>query len=83
MEAIAWKYLHQLQKRTEATGIQLLLPQELASWLGEKCRGKDGARNLRRLVQQEVEAPLASFLLRTGRKTGKIRLRLEEGKVVI
>ena len=83
METIAWKYLRQLQKRTEATGTQLQYPQELAAWLGSRCRGKDGARNLRRLVQTEVEGPLASFLLRSSRRPGKIRLRLEEGKVVI
>ncbi len=83
METIAWKYLRQLQKRTEAAGTQLQYPQELAAWLGDQCRGKDGARNLRRLVQTEVEGPLASFLLRSARRPGKVRLRLEEGKVVI
>ena len=83
MEAIAWKYLRQLQERTEAAGIQLQLPQELAACLGGKCRGKDGARNLRRLVQTEVEGPLASFLLSSARRPSKIKLRLEDGKVVI
>ena len=51
MEAIAWKYLRQLQERTQAMGIQLQLPQELAAFLLEKCPGQDGARQLRRLVQ--------------------------------
>ena len=83
MEAIAWKYLRQLQQRMEAMGTQLQIPQELAAWLGKKCRGKDGARKLRRLVQREVEGPIAGFLLRASRRPGKIRIRLEEGKVVI
>ena len=83
METIAWKYLRQLQERTEAAGTQLQFPQELAACLGSRCRGKDGARNLRRLVQTEVEGPLASFLLRSARRPGKVRLRLEDGKVVI
>jgi len=83
METIARKYLHQLQERTMACGTQLQFPQELAAYLGSRCRGKDGARSLRRLVQTEVEGPLACFLLRTSRRPGKIRLRLEEGKVVI
>ena len=83
METIAWKYLRQLQARTEAVGTQLLVPQELASWLGSQCRGKDGARNLRRLIQREVEGPLASYLLRSSRRPGKVKLRLEEGKIVI
>ena len=83
MEAIAWKYLRQLQARTEAAGTQLQFPQELAACLGGRCRGKEGARNLRRLVQTEVEGPLASFLLRSARRPGKVKLRLEDGKVVI
>ena len=81
MEAIAWKYLRQLQGRAAAAGMQLQLPQEAAAFLLEKLTGKDGARQLRRLVQSEVEGPLASFLLGCSRKPGKVRLRLEAGKV--
>lgn len=83
MEAIAWKYLRQLQERTAGLGIQLQYPQELAAWLGSRCRGKEGARNLRRMVQKEVEGPLASYLLQVSRKPGRIRLRLENDRVVI
>ena len=82
MEAIAWKYLRQLQERTAAAGTQLQIPQEAVAWLLEKCPGKDGARQLRRLVQSEVEGPLASFLLRSTRKPAKVKLRLEAGKAV-
>ena len=81
MEAIAWKYLQQLQSRTAAVGTQLQVPQEAVAFLLGKCPGKDGARQLRRLVQSEVEGPLASFLLRSARKPGKVKLRLEEGRV--
>ena len=82
METIARKYLQQLQQRTEAVGVQLQVPRELAAHLGSKCRGQDCARNLRRLVQSEVEGPLSSFLLRSARRPGKIKLRLEDGKIV-
>ena len=81
MEAIAWKYLRQLQQRTAAAGIQLQLPQEMAGVLLTKAVGKDGARQLRRLVQNEVEGPLAAFLLGCSRKPGKIKLLLKDGKV--
>ena len=81
MEAIAWKYLRQLQDRTAALGTQLQFPQELTVFLLGKCPGKDGARQLRRLVQTEVEGPLASFLLRCSRKPSRVKLRLEEGEV--
>ena len=81
LEAIAWKYLRQLQDRTAAMGIQLQIPQELAAALCAGCRGKDGARQLRRLVQTKVEGPLASFLLRCGRKPARLKLRMEDGEV--
>ena len=81
MEAIAWKYLRQLQERTALIGTQLQIPSEAAAFLLGKCPGKDGARQLRRLVQTEVEGPLASFLLRCSRKPGKVKLRLEEGNI--
>lgn len=81
MEAIAWKYLRLLQERTAAVGTQLVLPEELAGHILGKCPGRDGARQLRRLVQTEVEGPLASYLLSLGRKPGKVRLRLEAEKV--
>ena len=81
MEAIVWKYLRQLQERTAAVGTQLQIQPETAAFLLEKCPGKDGARQLRRLVQSEVEGPLASFLLRCSRKPGKLKLKIEEGNV--
>jgi len=81
LEAITWKYLRQLQTRTASIGTQLQLPQEAASFLLGKAEGKDGARQLRRLVQSEVEGPLASFLLGCSRKPGKVKLRLEAGEI--
>ena len=79
MEAIAGKYLAQLQRRVQQSGTQLLFPPELVPALLEKCPGQDGARQLRRLVQQEVEGPLASFLLRCSRKPSRLKLHLEAG----
>ncbi len=79
MEAIALKYLRQLQERAAAIGTQLLYPQELTAWLLKKCGVSGGARQLRRLVQSEVEGPLASFLLGCTRRPGKVQLQLEGG----
>ncbi|MBR5126069.1 MAG: ATP-dependent Clp protease ATP-binding subunit [Oscillospiraceae bacterium] len=81
MEAIARKYLRQLQDRVELLGTQLVIPEELAVCLGNRCRGRDGARNLRRLVQSEVEGPLAAFLLRFGRKPARLRLCMEGERI--
>ena len=81
MEAISRKYLNQLRVRAEAQGIQLTLPEELPRVLCGKCRGKAGARQLRRLVQDQVEGPLAAYLLRSGRKPAKVKARLEAGEL--
>ena len=81
MSAIATKYLRQLQERTSAIGTQLAFPETLTEFLLAKCPGTDGARQLRRLVQTEVEGPLASFLLGCSRKPSKVELRLEENTV--
>ncbi len=82
MEAIARKYLRLLQERAGAAGIQLNLPPELATSLCARCRGKDGARNLRRLVQTEVEGALSGFLLSCSRRPSRIKGSLEQGRLL-
>ena len=82
LTAIACKYLQQLQQRTKALGIQLQIPVDLAQMLGSQCRGKGGARQLRRMVQTQVEGPLASYLLRCGRSPGKIKVKTDGNKVL-
>jgi len=78
MEAIAQKYLDQLTKRIALQEFQLQLPQELAKLLGQRGVSKGGARSLRRIVQEEVEGPLAIFLLESSRRKGCIKAILEE-----
>ena len=63
MASIAAKYLGQLQDRVAATGVKLELPGELAGQLGRLAGKQEGARNLRHLVQERVEGPLAVYLL--------------------
>ena len=78
---IAGKYLRELEKRLEHMGVQLRFPEELARSLAQRCGQKEGARNLRRLVQEEVEGPLAAILLRAGKRPSKIRASFQEGAV--
>ena len=80
MAAIANKYLTQLRERTSAQGIQLYMPEEVAAELGKISCGKGGARQIRRLVQEQVEGPLAAFLLGCSRKPTRIRVGWENGK---
>ncbi len=81
IEAIAEKYLKELQHRLADLGIQLTLPPGLPDWLAGQCKTKDGARFLRRLVQDQVEGPLAEHLLRRGKSAAKICGTLEGEKL--
>ena len=81
MAQIARKYLTQLQKRAGDCGIALYFPEELAAYLGKMSAGQSGARQMRRLVQEQVEGPLAAYLLSCGRKPGKIQARIDGGRV--
>ena len=78
MEEIARKYLHQLRERGQAAGLQLEFPEELPRFL--RCpAGKSGARQLRRVVQEQVEGPLAAFLLQSEKKPAEISAELNNG----
>ncbi len=81
MEGIARKYLCQLQHRAQVSGMQLQLPEELSRVLAEDCTRQGGARQLRHLVQERVEGPLALYLLQCGRNPGKIKSKMEDGKL--
>ena len=82
MESIADKYLRELQKRVHSQGIRLRFPGELAAKLGRDCRGKGGARQMRRLVQDRVEGPLAVHLLGCVGQPREVLARLEGENVV-
>ena len=83
MEAIAEKYLHQLRRRSAANGMNLTFPEELPVFLCRQLKGSDGARNVRRLVQDKVEGPLTGYLLRCSRKPSRIRVTLENDNLRI
>ncbi len=78
MEAIAQKFLRQLQNRAAANGMVLQLPETLAGNLGAASRKQGGARQIRRLVQEQVEGPLSVFLLKCTKKPAKIKASVEE-----
>ena len=83
METIGKHYLSQLQMRARELGIQLEISEELAAYLRERCKAGGGARQLRRLIQEEVEAPLASALLKNAKKPAKIGVRMEQGRICV
>ena len=82
MARIADKYLLALQQRLSGMGMQLTLPEELAAELARKSKKEGGARQMRRLVQEQVEGPLAAYLLGCPKKPSKIKGKLEEGQII-
>ena len=81
MVEIAEKYLRQLCRRMEEMGYRLVLPQKLSESL--VCAGNQwGARELRRQVRERIEAPLAKYLLRSGKGKGTVHCRLEGEEMV-
>lgn len=81
MEQIAEKCLRQLAARAAENGVQLTLPEELPGLLCRETKNRDGARQMRRLVQEKVEGPLAAYLLRCGKKPVKIWGKWTEGSL--
>ena len=76
------KFICSLITRAAAGGMELQLPPELPQVLLANNKPQDGARSLRRLVQQQVEAPLARFLLPFDSPPRQVRGTLFEGKLV-
>lgn len=72
MEQIAGIFLRQLQDRCAASGVHLQLPADVGKSVSASAGKKDGARQLRRLIQERVETPLANFMLRNGKGITKI-----------
>ena len=81
MEKIVEKYLRELQGRTAAGGMQLQLPEELPGIISAGATLEDGARQLRRIVQDKVEAPLAVWLLKCSKKPAKLKARMEGDQI--
>ena len=81
MECIARKYLCQMIERARRNDICLLLPADLPQKLALGCNHQSGARQLRHLVQDKVEGPLAEFLLQCNKKPGKIKSKWENDKI--
>ena len=78
---IAEKYLRELTARSKTAGIQLQLSDEVVGLLQCKAAPKDGARQIRRLVQEQVEGPLAAFLLANSKKNASVQGIVREGEL--
>ena len=81
IQGIVEKYLQRLKQRTETAGIQLQFPESLSAELGKCVKKQDGARQIRRIVEEQVEGPLAVHLLGNHKKTAKIKVIWENNAV--
>ena len=81
LAGIVDKYLGQLAERAAGLGVELILPKDLGRKLAEENTQQGGARGLRRLVQDRVEAPLSRYLLQCGRKVTKLKAVVEGEKI--
>ena len=79
LEKIAEKYLLQLKQRSAENGIQLSWVEEVPGFLIKKAGKEGGARRIRRMVQDEVEGPMAKRLLESTKKVSKIRVVIRSG----
>ena len=73
--------MEQLKSRMKAIGIDLQFAPEIAGHLSGQCKSRDGARHLRRLIQSQVEGPLAEQLLKTGKKPPQMEATLKDGQI--
>ena len=82
MKRIAEKYLRELSQRAKGKGTQLELPPDTAERLVAGCSPREGARHLRRQVQEQVEGPLSAFLLSTGQPCATARGSWQEDALI-
>ena len=81
LQAVADKYLCQLTDRLSRKNIRLVLPEGLGSYIASLCKPADGARHIRRIVQQQVEGPLVDHMLDRGEIHGTLNGFLDNGSV--
>ncbi len=80
---IAQKLLDETASRAAARGLTLTLAENIAPFLARQCAGDgSGARALRRLIQNQVEDPLAAQMLETPDLTAA-RLTLEADQITV
>lgn len=80
---IAANQLAALRRRAEKMHLNVEFSQELAPTFARRCLGKrGGARELRKLIQTELEAPLASDLL-SERPPEHVTAAVEDGRILL
>jgi len=79
---IAALQLEALCRRTEKSGLRLAVEQGVEACLAEKCGRHGGARQLRRILREELEDPAARLLLERP-ETTKLSVQAVHGNIVV
>ena len=79
LATVAALQLKALFARTEKAGLHLEAGEEVCAYLASRCGSDGGARQLRRLMQEQVETPLAELLLTQPEVCGAALRVTEEG----
>ena len=72
LEQIAAKMLRELSKRLVQEQVHVSMSPKVAPWLSARADRRLGARDLRRLIQTEVENRIAEVLLQERARPVKI-----------
>ena len=82
LKTIAEKQLHALAERAAALHVKLLFEPEVAANIAHRClRRPGGAREIRHLIQRELESPLACRLLSSEETPRRVCAVLQDGKI--
>ena len=83
LSAIAQKELSETVRRARRAGLELTAGAETAACLARQAiRGKAGARELRRAIRSQIEAPAAKILLETAGKS-RLHTAVEAEKITL
>ncbi len=82
LTAIAEKMLTELTRRLQSQTIQLTIAKEVAAHLAQAANQRHGARDLRRLIETQVESLIADALLGQTKKP-KLNIVLNKEKLAI
>lgn len=83
LEAIARLELQETVQRARRAGASLTLDENTAPCLAGQCfRGTGGARDIRRAIRSQIEAPVAEQLLTSGERA-QLRTAVKDGRVVV
>ena len=77
--------IKELEERLAEKNIKLIINQSARDYLLDNGYEVNlGARPMRRLIQNEIESPLADLILQSGNeKTGEVLVSLEENKIIV